>query len=80
MNWNLLECSQRGHATYRPTEAALAAVEQVLRASGGSQYSRRSELERLSRDVRAGMYHPSDEESVHASYAESLLGEIGEAR
>ena len=64
----------------RTTEAALHAVDQVLRASGGAQYFRRSELERLSRDVRAAMYHPSDEESVHASYAKSLLGEIGETR
>lgn len=61
----------------RATEAALGAVDQVLRASGGAQYFRRSELERLSRDARAGMYHPSDEESVHASYAKALLGEIG---
>lgn len=64
----------------RTTEAAIAAVDQVLRASGGSHYFRRSELERLSRDVRAGMYHPSDQESVHASYAKALLGEIGESR
>ncbi|HEX7350107.1 acyl-CoA dehydrogenase family protein [Brachybacterium sp.] len=64
----------------RSTEAAIAAVDQVLRASGGAQYFRRSELERLSRDVRAGMYHPSDEESVHASYAKALLGEIGMSR
>ena len=64
----------------RSTEAAIAAVDQVLRASGGSHYFRRSELERLSRDVRAGMYHPSDEESVHSSYAKALLGEIGESR
>lgn len=64
----------------RATEAAIGAVDQVLRASGGSQYFRRSELERLSRDVRAGMYHPSDEESVHASYAKALLGEIGADR
>ena len=64
----------------RATEAAIGAVDQVLRASGGSQYFRRSELERLSRDVRAGMYHPSDEESVHASYAKALLGEIGANR
>ena len=64
----------------RATEAAIAAVDQVLRASGGAQYFRRSELERLSRDVRAGLYHPSDEESVHASYAKALLGEIGEER
>ncbi|APX34491.1 acyl-CoA dehydrogenase [Brachybacterium sp. P6-10-X1] len=64
----------------RATESALRSVDQVLRASGGSQFSRRSELERLSRDVRAGMYHPSDEESVHASYAKALLGEIGATR
>ena len=64
----------------RATEAAIAAVDQVLRASGGAQYFRRSELERLSRDVRAGLYHPSDEESVHASYAKALLGEIGSPR
>ncbi|PMC75241.1 acyl-CoA dehydrogenase family protein [Brachybacterium sp. UMB0905] len=64
----------------RATETAIAAVDQVLRASGGSHYFRRSELERLSRDVRAGMYHPSDEESVHASYAKALLGEIDQPR
>ena len=52
-------------------------MDKVLRASGGAQYFRSSELERLSRDVRAGMYHPSDEESVHAAYAKALLGEIG---
>ena len=64
----------------RASEAALAAVDQVLRASGGAHYFRRSELERLSRDVRAGLYHPSDEESVHSSYAKALLGEIGADR
>ena len=64
----------------RATETAIMAVDQVLRSSGGAHYYRRSELERLARDVRAGMYHPSDEESVHASYAKALLGEIGEDR
>lgn len=63
----------------RSTEAAIAAVDEVLRASGGAHFFRRSELERLSRDVRAGMYHPSDEESVQSSYAKALLGEIGDA-
>ena len=60
----------------RATETALAAVDQILRASGGSHFFRRSELERLSRDVRAGMYQPSDEESVHAAYAKALLGPL----
>lgn len=64
----------------RATEAAVGAVDQCLRASGGAHYFRRSELERLSRDVRAGIYHPSDEESVHASYAKALLGEVGAER
>lgn len=63
----------------RATQTAITAVDQVLRASGGSHYYRRSELERLSRDVRAGMYQPSDEESVHASYAKALLGPLDQA-
>lgn len=64
----------------RTTEAALRAVEQCLRSAGGRHYYRSSELERLSRDVRAAMYQPSDEESVHASYAKGLLGDIGSER
>ncbi|PWH06803.1 acyl-CoA dehydrogenase [Brachybacterium endophyticum] len=64
----------------RTTETAIRTVDQVLRASGGAHFSRSSELERLSRDVRAGLYHPSDEESVHSSYAKALLGEIGAPR
>ncbi len=64
----------------RVTEAALRAVDQCLRASGGRHFYRGSELERLSRDVRAGLYQPSDEESVHASYARGLLGDIGAER
>lgn len=67
-------------AKSRATETAIAAVDEILRASGGAHFFRRSELERLSRDVRAGMYHPSDDESVHASYATALLGEIGAER
>lgn len=64
----------------RVTETALRAVDQCLRASGGRHFSRGSELERLSRDVRAGLYQPSDEESVHASYARGLLGDVGSER
>lgn len=64
----------------RTTEAALRVVDQCMRSAGGRHYSRGSELERLSRDVRAAMYQPSDEESVHASYARALLGDIGSQR
>ncbi|RKQ36308.1 acyl-CoA dehydrogenase family protein [Kocuria tytonis] len=61
---------------HRATEAAREVVDLVLRASGGAQYRRGSELERLYRDVLAGMYHPSDAESVHAATANSLLGPV----
>ena len=61
----------------RATDGAIAAVDQVLRASGGSSFYTRSELERLSRDVRAGMYQPSDAKSAHNSYATALLGDVG---
>lgn len=71
---------QFSSAKSRATETAIHAVDEVLRASGGAQFFRRSELERISRDVRAGLYHPSDEESVHASYAKALLGDIGAER
>ncbi|WP_106506355.1 acyl-CoA dehydrogenase family protein [Brachybacterium timonense] len=61
----------------RATDGAITAVDQVLRASGGSSFYVRSELERLSRDVRAGMYQPSDAKSTHNSYATALLGDVG---
>lgn len=62
---------------HRATEAAREVVDLALRASGGAQYRRGSELERLYRDVLAGMYHPSDEESVLSATANSLLGPVG---
>lgn len=60
----------------RATEAAKDAVELAVRTSGGSQYFRSSELQRLYRDVIAGLYHPSDNESLHGSYAKALLGPV----
>lgn len=60
----------------RATEAAKDAVELAIRTTGGAQYFRTSELQRLYRDVLAGLYHPSDNESLHASYAKALLGPV----
>lgn len=60
----------------RATESAKDAVELALRTSGGAQYFRGSELERLYRDVLAGLYHPSDNESLHSAYAKALLGPL----
>lgn len=60
----------------RTTEVALRVVEQAIRASGGSSYFNRSELSRLYRDVLAGIFHPSDDESVHGAWASVLLGPV----
>lgn len=64
----------------RVTEAAIHAVDECVRAGGGRHYYLGSELERLSRDVRAAIYQPSSEESVRSSYARAMLGEIGADR
>jgi alkylation response protein AidB-like acyl-CoA dehydrogenase len=61
---------------HHSTEAARVVVDQAIRVSGGSSYRADSELARLYRDVVAGMFHPSDPESVHATVATNLLGSI----
>ena len=60
----------------RATETAKDVVEQAVRVSGGSSYFTRSELSRLYRDVLAGIFHPSDDESVHRAWANALLGPL----
>ncbi|MHB1065142.1 MAG: acyl-CoA dehydrogenase family protein [Georgenia sp.] len=60
----------------RATEVALDVVTKVMRVAGGSSYSSDKELSRLYRDVLAGIYHPSDDESVHGAWANVLLGKI----
>jgi alkylation response protein AidB-like acyl-CoA dehydrogenase len=60
----------------RATETALRVVEQCIRVSGGSSYFSSSELSRLYRDVLAGIFHPSDDESVHGAWANALLGPV----
>lgn len=60
----------------RATEVAKDVVDKAIRASGGSSYFNRHELSRLYRDVLAGIFHPSDDESVHAAWANALLGPI----
>ncbi|MPV38408.1 acyl-CoA dehydrogenase family protein [Georgenia subflava] len=61
----------------RATEVALDVVTKAVRVSGGSSYSNSKELSRLYRDVLAGIFHPSDDESVHGAWANALLGPIG---
>jgi len=59
---------------HRSTETARYVVDQAMRSAGGSGYRNSSELARLQRDVLAGIYHPSDTESVHSTVAANLLG------
>jgi alkylation response protein AidB-like acyl-CoA dehydrogenase len=60
----------------RASEVALDVVTKCVRASGGSSYSNSKELSRLYRDVLAGIFHPSDDESVHGAWANVLLGPV----
>jgi alkylation response protein AidB-like acyl-CoA dehydrogenase len=62
----------------RATETARTVVDLAIRVSGGSSYFRGSELERLYRDVLAGMFHPSDDESAHNTVANAWLGPLEE--
>lgn len=59
-------------------EATLRAVEQSIRACGGSSYYNGNELSRLYRDALAGLFQPSDQESLHAAWANAVLGPISE--
>lgn len=55
-------------------EASLHAVEQGVRSMGGSSYSNSGEMSRLYRDVVAGLFQPSDQESLHSAWADVVLG------
>lgn len=65
-------------AKVRATETAKDVVDAAIRVSGGGSYFNRSELSRLYRDVLAGLFHPSDDESAHSAWAGALLGPLPE--
>lgn len=58
------------------TETSYKVVEEMIRASGGSSYSNNKELSRLYRDVLAGLFQPSDMESLKNSWANTIFGPI----
>jgi len=51
-------------------------VDLALQVSGGASYYTGGELGRLYRDVLAGIFHPSDDESAHSTVAQSVLGPL----
>ena len=57
-------------------EASIKTIEEMVRASGGRSYYNDTELSRLLRDVYAGLFQPSDQESLHDAWASLLLGPI----
>lgn len=62
----------------RATEVAKDVVEEAVRASGGSSFYTKNELSRLYREVLAGIFHPSDDESLLGAWANAMLGPVQE--
>jgi alkylation response protein AidB-like acyl-CoA dehydrogenase len=56
------------------TQHAVAATDLALRVVGGQSMARSFPLERLFRDVRAGLFHPPTEDAAYITLGKSLLG------
>lgn len=63
---------------HRAVTMAKAVVDDAMLVAGGSSYFAASELQRLYRDVLAGLFHPSDPESAHSTVANAWLGPVPE--
>ena len=61
---------------YRATQNAKFVVDSAVQVAGGSAYASTAELSRLYRDVLAGIFHPSDADSAHATAAASVLDQL----
>jgi alkylation response protein AidB-like acyl-CoA dehydrogenase len=61
---------------HRAVTAAKDIVDEAILVAGGSSYFASNELSRLYRDVLAGLFHPSDPESAHATAATAWLGPL----
>ena len=62
---------------HRAVIMAKRVVDEAILTAGGGSYFSSNELSRLYRDVLAGVFHPSDPESAHATAASALLGPVG---
>lgn len=69
-NWGALVPSAKWHAV----TAAQRIVSRAMDVVGGGSFFRTSELERLSRDVRAGSFHPASDALAHELVARAVLG------
>jgi alkylation response protein AidB-like acyl-CoA dehydrogenase len=63
---------------HRATTTAKQVVDEAILVAGGASYFASHELGRLYRDVLAGVFHPSDPESAHATAASAWLGPLDE--
>lgn len=61
---------------HRAVVDAKRIVDDAVLVAGGSSYFSSNELGRLYRDVLAGLFHPSDPESAHATVATAWLGPL----
>ncbi|MBD8012679.1 acyl-CoA/acyl-ACP dehydrogenase [Microbacterium sp. Re1] len=61
---------------HRAVVMAKQVVDDAMLVAGGGSYFSSNELSRLYRDVLAGMFHPSDPESAHATAASAWLGPV----
>jgi alkylation response protein AidB-like acyl-CoA dehydrogenase len=61
-------------AKWQATMAANRVVDLACEVVGGSSYRRGTELERLSRDVRAARFHPGTDAFTHETLGKALLG------
>ncbi len=59
---------------YRATEGVWKVVDTALELSGGFGMFKKSELERLFRDARAGRFHPANSALTHELVAKTALG------
>jgi alkylation response protein AidB-like acyl-CoA dehydrogenase len=64
-------------AKWQATVAANRVVDLACEVVGGSSYRRGTELERLSRDVRAARFHPGTDAFTHETLGKALLGVDG---
>jgi alkylation response protein AidB-like acyl-CoA dehydrogenase len=61
-------------AKYRAVEGVWKVVDTALDLSGGFGMFKKSELERLFRDARAGRFHPANSALTHEFVAKTALG------